>query len=420
MTGRKHGECRTEGQTEGRAPLPLPTPPSFIYGKMPCARSNLTKTGGLYMDTQARLDALLAHFETHSKTFAGYPVNQNFDYSALLPFLRYSANNVGDPFHGSNFQINSHEMEREVVGRFSDLMRIPREDAWGYVTSGGSEGNMYGLYMAREIFPDGVFYFSQDTHYSVLKILRILKARHIMVKSQKNGEVDYDDLYEMVRIHRDAPVIFMANVGTTMKGAIDDISKMRGILDDLAVTDSYIHADAALSGMILPFVDDPQLYGFDAGVDSVAVSGHKMIGSPVPCGIALTKRAYVNRISRSIEYVGVLDTTLSGSRSAFTPIMLWYAFQLHGLDGFKRMVQQSLEVAEYAVNRFNDSGIPAWRHKNSITVVFPKPSEEIIHKWQLASYENIAHVITMPHITREVVDAVVDDCLADSRQRAVQ
>ena len=33
----------------------------------------------------------------------GYPCNQEFDYSALLPFLSYSANNVGDPFHDSNF-----------------------------------------------------------------------------------------------------------------------------------------------------------------------------------------------------------------------------------------------------------------------------------------------------------------------------
>ena len=92
------------------------------------------------------------------------------------PFLQYSANNVGDPFHDSNFRPNSHEIEREVVHLFADLMRIERDQAWGYVTSGGTEGNMYGLYMGRELFPDGVVYFSQDTHYSVVKILSVLKA----------------------------------------------------------------------------------------------------------------------------------------------------------------------------------------------------------------------------------------------------
>ena len=361
--------------------------------------------------TQERLNGLLRDFESLKLQQVGYPCNQNFDYSALLPFLNYCPNNVGDPFHDSNFRSNTHEMEREVIGLFADMMHLSRDDAWGYVTSGGTEGNMYGLYIGREMFPDGVVYFSQDTHYSVVKILRVLKSRNIMIKSQDNGEIDYEDLYETIRINRDSPVIFIANIGTTMKGAVDDVGRVRKILDDLVITNFYIHADAALSGMVLPFVDEPQPYGFDAGFDSVAVSGHKMIGSPMPCGVALTKREYVGRIARSIEYVGVLDTTLTGSRNAITPLMLWYAFEQHGLDGFREIVGECISVAEYAVSRFNDSGIPAWRNRNSVTVVFPRPSEEVIRRWQLAPYEDIAHLIAMPHVTREIIDRVVDDCL---------
>ncbi|MCY4652529.1 MAG: histidine decarboxylase [Dehalococcoidia bacterium] len=372
------------------------------------------------MDTQTRnrLDSLLSEFDDLKSHLIGYPCNQEFDYSELLPFLSYCANNVGDPFHDSNFLSNTHEMEREVIGLFADMMRLSRDDAWGYVTSGGTEGNMYGLYIGREMFPDGIVYFSQDTHYSVVKIMRVLKARNIMIKSQDNGEVDYEDLHETIRINRDVPVIFMANIGTTMKGAVDDIGKVRDILDDLAIANYYIHADAALSGMILPFVDNPQPFGFDAGFDSVAVSGHKMIGSPIPCGVALTRSDYVGRIARSIEYVGVLDTTLTGSRNAITPLMLWYAFQQKGMDGFGEVVRECLDVAEYAVARFNDIGIPAWRNRNSVTVVFPRPSYEVVRKWQLAPYEDIAHLITMPHVKRETIDMVVDDCLQDQNDRS--
>ena len=122
--------------------------------------------------TQKRLDALLKEFEELSAQQVGYPCNQDFDYSELWPFLQYSANNVGDPFHGSSFRINTHEVEYEVINTFADMMHLSRDRAWGYVTSGGTEGNMYGLYMGREIFPDGVMYFSQDTHYSVVKIMR--------------------------------------------------------------------------------------------------------------------------------------------------------------------------------------------------------------------------------------------------------
>ena len=300
--------------------------------------------------TRARLDALLHDFEALAQRQVGYPCNQNFDFSDLLPFLEYSLNNVGDPFHDSNFRSNTHEMERDVIARFASLMHLEQEQAWGYVTSGGTEGNMYGIYMGRELFPNGVVYFSQDTHYSVLKILRVLNVRNIMIKSSENGEIDYEDLHETIRIHRDAPVIFMANIGSTMKGAVDDVQMVRGILDDLAVTNAYIHADAALSGMILPFVEEPQPYGFNAGFDSVSISGHKLIGCPLPCGVVLTKRDYVARIARSIEYVGVLDTTLPGSRSGLTPLMLWFAFERYGLDGFRELVAEMLAVAEYAVD----------------------------------------------------------------------
>ena len=204
--------------------------------------------------SQARLDALLQTFEERAGSQVGYPCNQDFDYSELLPFLQYAANNVGDPFRGSNFGVNTHEFEQEVIASFADLMGLPQEEAWGYVTSGGTEGNMYGLYMARELFPDGTVYFSQDTHYSIPKILRVLNMRSMMIRSQENGEIDYEDLRETLRIHRETPVIFMANIGTTMKGAVDDLDRVGSILLDLGITRSYIHSDAALSGMILPFV----------------------------------------------------------------------------------------------------------------------------------------------------------------------
>jgi histidine decarboxylase len=59
---------------------------------------------------------------------------------------------------------------------------------------------MYGLFLARELFPDGVVYYSEDTHYSVGKILRLLHVRNIMIKSRPDGSMDVDDLHETLRI----------------------------------------------------------------------------------------------------------------------------------------------------------------------------------------------------------------------------
>ena len=359
---------------------------------------------------QERLDSMLEQFKTAAGRQVGFPGNQNFDYSPLLPFFEYSLNNLGDPFHNSIYRSNTHQIEREVIAHFAGLTRIDPEQAWGYVTSGGTEGNMYGLYLARDRFPNGMFYFSEDTHYSVLKNVRVLNARYIMIKRQENGEIDYDDLYEMIRVHRDLPAVIMANIGTTMRGAIDDISRVQEILRELVVTSTYIHADAALSGMILPFVDDPQPFGFDAGIDSISISGHKLIGAPLPCGVVVTRKSYVERVGRAVEFVGAHDTTLSGSRSSLAPLMMWYALSSYGQEGFRKLVSGMLDTAEYAVELFNRHGIPAWRHRNSVTVVFPRPSPEVVAKWQMAPERNEAHIITMPHVTRGMIDDVVKEC----------
>ncbi len=366
----------------------------------------------LSADDQRRLDELHARFSRLKRYYVGYPCNEDFDFSELLPFFEFAINNVGDPFSGSNIPLNTHDIEREVLADFSEFTHAPKDGWWGYVTSGGTEGNMYGLYVARELFPEGICYFSEDTHYSVAKVLRLQHTRNIMLKSQQNGELDYTDLRETLRIHRDVPPIIFANIGTTMKGAVDSLAKIRAVLDDLAITNAYIHADAALSGMILPFVDAPQPWDFAAGADSIAISGHKMLGSPLPSGVVLAKKSHVDRISRSIEYIGALDTTISGSRSAIGPLFLWYRLRTLGREGVTAMVRASLEIAAYAVDALKAHGIDAWRNENSVTVVFPRPPEAVMKKWIIAPKRGIGHLITMPHVKKDIVDEFVADFAA--------
>src|SRR5919106_4276533 len=179
--------------------------------------------------------------------------------------------------------------------------------------------------------------------YPLQRGQRMVNARNIMIKSQPNGEMDYNDLAETIGIHRDIPPIIFANIGTTMKGAVDNLDEIKAVLQKRAITSYYIHADAALSGMILPFVRNSQPFDFSAGIDSISVSGHKMIGSPIPCGIVLAKKTHVERIARAIEYVGTLDTTVTGSRNGLTPLFLWYAINTVGETGFRRIIAQCLE-----------------------------------------------------------------------------
>jgi histidine decarboxylase len=381
-------------------PITIPTPPT------------LAPIPPLPAPAALRLHQFLGEVESISSSLVGYPVSQDYEYPELAPFLRFSLNNVGDPFADSFYRENTFAFEHEVIAFFQQHLRATAADTWGYMTAGGTEGNLYGLYLARELFPDGVVYFSEHTHYSVAKVVRVLGARSIMIRGRNDGEIDYDDLRESLKLHRDVPPIVLANIGTTMHGAVDNLDRIRAIFKDLAIARHYIHADAALSGMILPWVANPQPFGFDAGIDSIAVSGHKFIGSPMPCGVVLARRHHVDRVARSVEYVGCMDTTIAGSRNALTPLVLWTALQRRGVDGLRQRAQYCLDLADYAIARFQAHAIPAWRHPNSITVVFPRPADSVIAHWQMAPFQNIAHLITMPHLTPAVVDRVINEIVA--------
>lgn len=360
---------------------------------------------------QERLDGFLDYLSRKAGLEIGYPVAFDFDYSALLPFLSFSLNNAGDPFTHMTYLLNSHEFEQEVVAFFAGLARAPEGQWWGYVTNGSTEGNLYGLYLARELLPGGIAYFSQDSHYSVGKNLHFLNMRHIMIRSQPNGEMDYEDLAETLRIRRDAPPIIFANIGTTMKEARDDIGTIRGILDDLAIEQRYIHSDAALCGGYAAFLEPRPAWDFQDGADSIAISGHKFIGSPIPCGIVLARRSHVERIGHSVAYIGSIDTTISGSRNGLTPLLLWYAIRRLGADGMRRRIEESLAVAAYAEGRLQEIGVAAWRNPQALTVVFPRPANEVCDKWQLASAGGFSHIICMPHVRREQIDELVADIL---------
>ncbi|MFM4965205.1 histidine decarboxylase [Aeromonas bivalvium] len=382
-----------------------------------CIATVMDMIMGLSSEDARKIESFWQYCVQHQYFNVGYPEAADFDYSALNRFLSFSINNCGDWSQQSNYLLNSFDFEREVIQFFAALFCIPAELGWGYVTNGGTEGNMFGCYLARELFPEATLYYSKETHYSVAKIIRLLRMKSSMVDSQPNGEMDYDDLIKRIRLDGERHPIIFANIGTTMKGAVDNIATIQDRLRNigLARRDYYLHADAALSGMILPFIDNPQPFSFADGIDSISVSGHKMIGSPIPCGVVLARKKYVEHISVDVDYISASDQTISGSRNGYTPLLLWMAIKSRTMSDWRQRTQHCLDMAQYVIERFHAKGIHAWRNPNSITVVFPKPADHIWQKHCLATSGKISHIITMPHHSgRETLDRVINDIALES------
>ncbi|MGZ3753038.1 MAG: histidine decarboxylase, partial [Mucilaginibacter sp.] len=274
-----------------------------------------------------------------------------------------------------------------------------------------------GLYLARELYPKAIVYYSDSTHYSVQKNLHLLNMPNIAIRSQANGEIDYEDLEKTISINRQMPVIILANIGTTMTEARDDVGKMKTIFKNLAIQHHYIHVDGALSGSYAAFIEPRPAFDFADGADSIAISGHKFFGSPIPCGMVIAKKSHRDRIARSIDYIGSLDTTISGSRNGHTPLFLWYTISKLGIEGLKKRTQDCLDVATYAETMLKQVEPQVWRNPDTLTVNIPKPEADLIKKWQLASGSEWAHIICMPGMRKEQIDAFVAD-LKLSKARA--
>ncbi|MER5546367.1 pyridoxal-dependent decarboxylase [Streptomyces sp. NPDC002589] len=270
------------GRPYGTAPSCDPRSAYLGVPEVPHHKVQLPPTG---LDTQQYTEAeqlFRRHIDTQTRNFAGYQVTSALDYEERLGhYLNRHLNNVGDPYQSSSYTLNSKVLERAVLDYFASLWHAkwPHNPAdpdsyWGYVlTMGSSEGNLYGLWNARDYLSGKplrthprepgaieqppraggphafhpVAFFSEDTHYSLTKAVRALDIDtfHALgstrypddnplapgtpwprkVPSTEHGAIDVEQLAVLVRFFasRGYPILVSLNYGSTFKGAYDDV-----------------------------------------------------------------------------------------------------------------------------------------------------------------------------------------------------
>lgn len=321
----------------------------------------------------------------------GYPLNCNIGAGKYLAdFLEFPINNLGDPFEESNYGINTFEIEREVLYFFASFLGL--EKYWGYISSGGSESNLWGLANGLKQHPDAVVYYSDQSHYSVFKFANMLAKEVVVVPSAFTGHIDIREFAEIYDGNR--PAIIMANIGTTMTGAIDHVDKIKGIAKD-----AYVHCDAALTGAFLPLVRR------NLEFDSIAISGHKFLGCPTPCSILLSRDGHGDRI----DYLNSVDSTINGSRSGLAALALWLTIENVGRQGLLEIARKCMRTKKYVLKLLNTIAWPHWHNNESTTVMIKRPPASIVEKWQLACTGDWSHIIIMPHVTGAMLESFVFD-----------
>lgn len=363
-------------------------------------------TNHLTPTLRARLQQLSTRLQDDYATFIGFPGALDFDYSELLPFSNMFLNNVGDPHVNAWHGAHTKDFEREVVNFCAELFRAPAKAHWGYVTNGGTEGNLYALYVAREKLPDATVYYSNAAHYSIAKNVHLLGMTGSMVDTLPSGEIDYAHLRTLLAQQPAGPAIVVATIGTTMTEARDNVATIKQLLHRTG-RPHHIHADAALTGVYSALLTPHHPFDFADGADSISVSGHKFFGSPSPCGVVLVRKEDKERLGATANYTGSIDTTISGSRNGHTPLFLWYALKRFGVEGLRARALEAQKVAAYAHTQLQKIGWETWRNPQALTIMLASPPIHVITKWQLATHKGWSHIICMPGITQAKIDEFV-------------
>ena len=374
----------------------------------------------------AKLDEWTKTWKEGLQTYFGYPINEE---SALQDFYewyvqtgmdRVNLNNAGDPLTDKPWNMSTQAFEREVIEFFTPLYGFDKDNVWGIVTHSGTDGNNHGIYFgAKYLFNKTgkmpVVYVSDEAHYSNLRICDLQNLDVKLIKSDEMGRMIPEELDKALDHTR--PVLMVYAMGSTFKGAIDDMNALNAVLDKYPELVVYRHVDAALFGGYLPFTEHKEMVSSKhMRFDAIAVSGHKFFGIDSPCGLFLcTREVYENQNNFNVTYLNGNMRMINCSRDAVQPLKFWWLIQKVGYDQWAKQAKQMMECTAYLKQQLDAIGWPCRVNQYSNTVFFKRPSPEIVRKYNLAQgYDEhfggeLAHIVVMQHVTKEKIDIFIKE-----------
>ena len=354
----------------------------------------------------------------------GYPVTQGaplkgfYEWMIQTKACESMMDNVGDAFKPEDHIMPTFDVEREVIKFFAPLFGFDVKDAWGLVTNSGTDGNNHGIYFGNTILKKKgkpVMYVSKEAHYSNARLADLQGIELCFIDSDEEGHMSPKDFEKKLDASRPALVVFA--LGTTFKGAIDDGKVINEIIARKNPPAVYRHADAALFGGYLIFDKHGDIVLKDEyGYDSIAISGHKFFGVDEPCGVFLCPKSVLEKQKAfEVTYLNGNMPMISCSRSALSPLKLYWLINHYGISGYKAQTEKMLENAVYLKSRLDDIGVWAKLLPHSNTVYFSRPHTSIMHKYGLApDFDErlggaLAHIVVMPHVSKEIIDEFISD-----------
>ena len=327
-------------------------------------------------------------------------------------YSEFLETNLGDP---KNFP-GTKEIEDHLISMISDLFHAP-PGAGGRIVSGGTEGNMLAVVIAKNLSRGKELVVPDHVHFSFQKIAKIMDIK-LRVIETKNHVMDVNTLSKNITNNTLAVV---AVAGTTELGLIDPIPEISDICYDENI---FLHVDAAFGGFIIPFLKDLgyNLPDFDfqlKGVCSLSADGHKMGGCAIPLGFLLArKEKWFREIGVETPYVSTdYQSTILGTRSG-APVAYGYAkLRLLGKEGYIEQAKRCMELTNYAKEKLKEQGFDLFTEPTlNVIAVRVKNLDAVVKKlysmgWSVNPIRRFSsfRLVIMPHLEKETIDRFIED-----------
>lgn len=364
-------------------------------------------------ERQARIErALQENVNFAHDASLGYPASKldSKVFNNEAPFLKdaptlqtYVANpnHIGCHTFGTSEKAFSgtQEMEREVLKVLAeDIFKAEPNSYDGYIAPGGTEANIQAIWMYRNFFmnycdasvEEIAIIASEDTHYSIPKASNLLMLERYAVpvdfETRKLDIIALDKIVVAAKHKGKKYFIVVANMGTTMFGAIDDPEDYCEILERHQLL-YKLHIDAAYGGFVYPFSNSESTINFgNPKISSITIDAHKMLQAPYGTGIFLCRKGLIeNVLTQEAEYVEGMDLTLCGSRSGANAIAVWMILFTYGPFGWCEKIRVLQMRTNWLCEQLNALQVNYFRDPfmNIVTIQSEFITQELEEKYDL-------------------------------------
>jgi tyrosine decarboxylase/aspartate 1-decarboxylase len=332
--------------------------------------------------------------------------------ASVNAYVRFLETNLLDEEIFPNVKLLEDEAIRKVARLFS------HPTAGGYITSGGTEGNIVGLWIARKLRKGKKVVAPESVHYSIEKACDLQQVK--LVRTKLNGyRASVEDIEG--KIDR-STIAIVATAGTTALGLVDPIKQIAEVAAD---SGCFLHVDASFGGFVLPFLKNPPKWDFSvAGVSSIVADPHKMGMVPIPAGIMLLReREWFKLVETNAPYLSKPSFTLLGTRPGASAAAVWAALNSLGWRGYRRMVRRCMNLTRRLASGIKkiegldlivepETNVVAFRSSFSPASTIKAALRKRGWVVSLNRHPESVRLVIMPHHSRKRVDAFMRDLKA--------